>query len=363
MKLFLILASILMMFLAPVKAESFQVEKVVSGLGVPWGLSFIYENEIIYTERQGKLGVLNISTGQVREIKGLPDILVIGQGGLMDVAVPPDYYQQGWIFFTYSKSIKGEGVTVLSRAKLKNNQLYQWQDLLVTNSTSNTSRHFGSRIAFDDKGYIYFSIGDRGVRESAQNLNNHSGTIIRLKRNGEVPEDNPFTGDITALDEIWSYGHRNTQGLAWDNDNKRLWSIEHGPRGGDELNLVEKGKNYGWPIISFGKEYWGPVAVGKGTHLKGMQQPVKYYIPSIAPSSLLYYDGDAFPEWQGKLFAGSLKQRHINIISLSRDGKSSQESRILEDFGERIRALVQSPEGWIYFSTDSGAIYRILPAS
>ncbi len=361
MKILSILAGILILLSTPVKADLFQLEKVVSGLGIPWGLSFISEHEILFTERRGKLGILNTRTAKLTNISGLPEIFVEGQGGLMDVAVAPDFHQQDWIYFTYSKDVNGQGATTLSRAKLKNNQLQQWQDLLVTKSTTRTSKHFGSRIAFDDQGYIYFSVGDRGVRDSAQNLKNHAGSIIRLKPNGEIPQDNPFVNDNAALDEIWSYGHRNPQGLVWDNDNKRLWTIEHGPRGGDEINLVEKGKNYGWPVISFGKEYWGPIAVGEGTHRKGMQQPVKYYIPSIAPGSLLYYDGEAFPQWQGKLFAGALKLRHLNMISLSKGAKSATENRLLENLGERIRALVQSPEGWIYFSTDSGSIYRILP--
>lgn len=361
MKTLSILAGILILFSTPLKADSFQLKKVVSGLGIPWGLSFISEHEILYTERKGKLGILDTHTGKRRNITGLPKILVKGQGGFMDVAIAPDYHQHNWIYFTFSKDINGLGATTLSRAKLKNNQLHQWQDLLVTKSSSRTSRHFGSRIAFDDQGYIYFSVGDRGLRDNAQDLKNHAGSIIRLKRNGDIPQDNPFVNNNTALDEIWSYGHRNPQGLVWDNNNKRLWTIEHGPRGGDEINLVEKGKNYGWPVISFGKEYWGPISVGEGTHRKGMQQPVKYYVPSIAPGSLLYYDGKAFPEWQGKLFAGALKLKHLNMISLSKDAKSATENRLLENLGKRIRALVQSPEGWIYFSTDSGSIYRILP--
>lgn len=363
MKKLSILTGLLILIATSARADLFQLEKIASGLQIPWGLSFISEHEILFSERKGKLGILNTRTKKLTNITGLPAMFVKGQGGFMDVAVAPDYQPQDWIYFTYSKNVNGKGATTLSRAKLKNNQLHQWQYLLVTKSTSNTSRHFGSRIAFDEQGYIYFSVGDRGVRKSAQNLKNHAGTIIRLKPDGDIPEDNPFVNNNAALDEIWSYGHRNPQGLVWDNDNKRLWTIEHGPRGGDEINLVEKAKNYGWPVISFGKEYWGPLAVGEGTHRKGMQQPVKVYTPSIAPGSLLYYDGAAFPQWQGKLFAGALKLRHLNIISLSQDATSATESRILEGLGERIRALAQSPEGWIYFSTDSGAIYRILPVS
>mgnify|MGYP000329478061 CR=1 FL=1 len=185
--------------------------------------------------------------------------------------------------------------------------------------------------------------------------------VLRLERDGSIPIGNPFVADNNALPEIWSYGHRNPQGLTWDNDNKRLWSIEHGPRGGDEINLIKKGKNYGWPVISYGKEYWGPVSVGESTHKVGMEQPAKVYVPSIAPGSLLYYTGDAFPQWRGDLFAGALKLRHINRIELDEQGRAITEERLFDKLDERIRALVQSPEGWIYFSTDSGNIYVIKP--
>ena len=280
---------------------------------------------------------------------------------MLDVAKAPDYIQGDWIYFTYSKSLQGQGVTTLARAHLNGSTLQDWDDLLLTHSDTETNVHYGSRIAFDDNGYIYFSIGDRGIRENAQDLTLHAGSILRLKRDGNIPIDNPFVDTANALPEIWSYGHRNPQGLAWDNDNKRLWSIEHGPRGGDEINLIEKGKNYGWPIISYGKEYWGPVSVGEGTHKAGMEQPVKYYVPSIAPGSLLYYTGDAFPEWQGDLLAGALILRHLNRVELNEQGEAIAEERLLEDLNQRIRALVQSPEGWVYFSTDRGNIYVLTP--
>jgi glucose/arabinose dehydrogenase len=173
--------------------------------------------------------------------------------------------------------------------------------------------------------------------------------------------DNPFVGNPAALDEIWSYGHRNPQGLAWDRQHRRLWTIEHGPRGGDEINLVRKGLNYGWPVISYGKEYWGPLAVGEGTEREGMEQPVKYYVPSIAPGSLLVYSGEAFPQWRGNLLAGALKLRHINRIVLDAQGRAVDEERLLEDYAERIRALAEGPDGLVYFSTDSGQIARLAP--
>jgi aldose sugar dehydrogenase len=345
---------------------SFQVEQLASGLNVPWGLAFLSSNHLLITQKNGSVSLLNLTKQKLTPIKKSPKVMANGQGGMLDVAISPQYKQDKWIYFTYVKNREGEGVTTLARAQLQNNSLAElaftaWQDLLVTRSNTNTDYHFGSRIAFDTTGHVYFGVGDRGVRPNAQDLTNHAGSIIRLKLNGDIPEDNPFTNTNNALAEIWSYGHRNPQGLAYDIKNQRLWEIEHGPRGGDELNLIVAGKNYGWPVISYGKEYWGPVSVGEGTHKKGMQQPIKTYIPSIAPGSLLHYTGDAFPQWQGNLFAGALKLQHINRIVLDKNARAIKEERLLENMHERIRALAQSPEGWIVFSTDRGNIYRIKP--
>jgi glucose/arabinose dehydrogenase len=279
------------------------------------------------------------------------------------VALGPNYQNDGWIYFTYSKPANSAAATTLARARLDDLRLVDWQDLLVTDSATTTRHHFGSRIAFDGEDHVYFGVGDRGDRHAAQNLGNHQGTIIRLNLDGSVPADNPFLRDASARAEIWSYGHRNPQGMAYDPLQRRLWEIEHGPRGGDEINLVLPGRNYGWPVISHGMEYWGPVAVGEGTSKAGMEQPYKVYIPSIAPGSLMLYHGVAFPDWQGSLFAGALKLRHLNRISLAADGTVSGEQRLLEDLQERIRAVIEGPEGWIYFSTDSGRILRIRPAS
>ena len=280
---------------------------------------------------------------------------------MLDVATGPDYTTRDWLYFTYSKSTVSGAVTTLARAKRRGNQLSGWQELLVTDSATSGYRHFGSRIAFDQQGHVFFGVGDRGERDSAQDLSSHAGTIMRLRLDGSIPDDNPFLSRDNALPEIWSYGHRNPQGLLYDNNTGNLWSIEHGPRGGDEINLVVKGANYGWPVISYGKEYWGPVSIGEGTEKPGMEQPVKVYIPSIAPGSLLLYSATAFPQWQGNLFSGALKLRHLNRVSISMDNKAIAEERLLGDLNERIRALVQSPEGWIYFSTDSGKIIRMRP--
>jgi glucose/arabinose dehydrogenase len=339
------------------------VEKLVEGLDVPWGMAFLNNNEIIFTERKGRVKKLELDSLKTVTLEGAPDVEARGQGGMLDVAIGPDYKAGGWIYFTYSKSTARGAVTTLARSKHSGKQLTEWQVLLVSDSASETGRHFGSRIAFDNRGHVYFGIGDRGERDKAQNLGNHAGTIIRLRVDGSIPDDNPFIHQNNVRPEIWSYGHRNPQGLLYDNKKGNLWSIEHGPRGGDEINLVIKGRNYGWPVISYGKEYWGPVSIGEGTEKQGMQQPIKYYIPSIAPGSLLMYSGDAFPAWRGSLFSGALKLTHLNRVSISQDNQATAEERLLEDLNERIRALAQSPEGWIYFSTDSGKIMRLRPGS
>ena len=338
-----------------------QVQLIADSLGVVWGMAFTSANELIFTERSGAMGMLNVSDGVITRIEGLPAIKVEGQGGLLDIATPPNYKAGDWLYLTYAKDINGEGVTALARAKVSGERITKWEDVFITQSGSNTGRHFGSRIVFDGEGHIFFTVGDRGVRPSSQDLKRHNGSVLRLTLDGGVPNDNPFSKDKSALPEIWSYGHRNPQGITYDQENKRLWLNEHGPRGGDEINLVSKGLNYGWPVISYGKEYWNPMRVGEGTHKEGMEQPKKVYTPSIAPSSLLHYTGDAFPKWSGHLFSGALKLTHINRVTIDKEGQVQDEERLLDDFGERIRSLRQGPDGFIYFSTDSGKILRIVP--
>lgn len=340
-------------------SQNIKTTKVASNLGIVWGMSFISENKLIFTLKNGEIGTLNLSNQKVKFIQNRPDVLYHGQGGLLDVQSSPNFKQDDTLYFTYVKKIKGKGVTTLAKAKLKNGNLQDWKDLLITKSASDTSRHFGSRITFDEKGHIYFSVGDRGVRPKAQDLSNHAGTIIRLNLDGTVPKDNPFINKKGALPEIFSYGHRNPQGLFYDKKTKRLWSIEHGPRGGDEINLVKAGLNYGWPVISYGKEYWNPFPVGESTHKKGMEQPIMYYDPSIAPSSLIVYEGTEFPDFKGKLISGALKLRHLNIVTLDKGLNAIKEERYLTSLEERIRNVIQSSSGVLFISTDSGNIYKL----
>lgn len=342
-------------------AESLDIETIATGLGVPWGMAIMPDNKLLISQRDGHLSLLNVSSGSIKDITGLPAIKVAGQGGLFDVALAPDYVNTQWLYLSYSKDISGQGATTLSRAKLAGNTLIHWQDLLITKSTTDNNYHFGGRITFDDKHHVFISVGDRGFRPNAQDLNRHAGSILRLNLDGSVPADNPFVGNKNALPEIWSYGHRNPQGLFFNKDTQQLWAIEHGPRGGDEINLIEAGRNYGWPIISYGKEYYTPRAVGEATEKAGMEQPVQVYTPSIAPSSLIQYMGIAFPEWNNNLLIGALKLQHLNRVVLGSNNQVVSKTRLLRNVKGRIRNIIENPIGLLYVSTDDGRILQISP--
>jgi|TARA_R100000005_G_C5004077_1_gene213083 glucose/arabinose dehydrogenase len=339
------------------------IEKLTTDISLGWGMDYLNNKTLLITSREGQLFQYDFDTHQKTEIQGLPeDILVEGQGGLFDVKHAPDFDKTGWIYFSHAKDIDGEGATTLARAKLDNNKLIDWQELLVTQSRTGNDVHYGGRITFDGQGHIFLSVGDRGERPNGQNLMTHAGSILRLNMDGTAASDNPFINQDKALPEIWSYGHRNPQGLFYNQQNQQLWEIEHGPRGGDEINLIEAGKNYGWPEISYGKEYWAPLSVGHGTHQDGMEQPVKTYIPSIAPSSLIQYQGTLFPEWQGKLISGALSLQHLNIVSLNENNEAVDEQRLLDTLSSRVRNVIEAPDGALIISTDAGAVYRISPA-
>lgn len=339
-----------------------EIKLIASNFTIPWGMALLPTNTMLITQREGTLSKLDLVTSKVSTISGLPtNIKVKGQGGLLDVALSPNYNSTGWIYFSYSKNILGNGATTLSRAKLSHNHLQKWQDLITTQSITSTNVHYGGRITFDHNGHVFLSVGDRGIRQNAQNLGNHAGTILRLNLDGSVPIDNPYISNPNALNEIWSYGHRNPQGLFFNIQNHALWSIEHGPRGGDEINLIEGGHNYGWPIISYGKEYHQDVPVGQGTHLEGMQQPIKTYSPSIAPSGLIQYSGKAFKNWQGNLLTGSMKLRHLNRVVLNKKNIAIDEVRLLRGVNGRIRNIIEDSNGWIYIASDDGRILRLKP--
>ncbi|WP_419765377.1 MAG: PQQ-dependent sugar dehydrogenase [Arcobacter sp.] len=335
------------------------VEKIASNLGIVWGMSSLDKHRVILSLKKGQFVILNTKNKTLTALKTSLDLFSHGQAGLLDVKASPTFEKDQMIFFTYVKNMNNQGVTTLVKAELINKKLQNIQDILVTQSLSDTTRHFGSRITFDDKGHIFFSVGDRGVRPNGQNLGTHAGSIIRLNLDGTVPKDNPFINQKNALPEIYSFGHRNPQGLFFYKKTQQLFSGEHGPRGGDEINIIKKGVNYGWPVISYGKEYWNPLPVGEDTHKEGMAQPIKYYDPSIAPGSLIIYEGAEFKAWRGDIFQGALKLTHLNRIVIDKNNKVIKEERLLQKLDERIRNVIEDKKGKLYISTDSGNIYRL----
>ncbi|WP_299692811.1 PQQ-dependent sugar dehydrogenase [uncultured Vibrio sp.] len=339
-------------------ALAWQAEKITDGLEIPWGLAYVNDESMLITEKSGVIKHVDLKTGDQSILFRLPDVWAKGQGGALDIALSP--FEKDKLYVTYSKNTKNDGVTAIASINYIDGKVSNWKDVFVSESRTDTGRHFGSRITFDDS-HLYFSIGDRGDRDNGQNTMTHAGTILRLNADGSTPSDNPFINNDKVLDEIWSFGHRNPQGLFYDFPTQKLWSIEHGPRGGDEINLIKAGANYGWPITSHGKEYWGPINVGESKTKAGIEPPVKVYVPSIAPSSLVVYQGDKYPQLKGKLLAGALKLTHINIVTVDKQGRAIDEQRILEDLGERVRDIEMSPSGDIYFSTDNGNLYRLNP--
>lgn len=333
-------------FCASAFASKVNYQLVYEGLDIVWGMD-IRKDKMIISERDGDVKFLDLKKKKLTLINGGPEVKKGGQGGLLDIRFHPQFEKNSIVYFTYSKKTKDGATTALGRGKIEGSKLIDVKDLFVAKGKSSTRRHFGSRITFDGKGHLFISIGDRGIRESAQDLNSHFGKIIRLNLNGTIPKDNPFYNSKNYLPEIWSYGHRNPQGLFYDIKNQKLYEMEHGPRGGDEINIIEPGKNYGWPIISYGKEYWGEIMVGESTHKEGMEQPFKQYSPSIAPSGLIVKDD--------KVISGSLKLTHVNIFNM----KTKKELRLFQSLGERVRNVILSHDNVIYFSTDSGKIYFI----
>ena len=328
---------------------SFKVDVVKDGLGVPWGMDFFSSDTLIVTEREGKMSLLDVRTGQLTVLEGVPVVYHRGQGGLLDVMV-----HQGKVYFTWSKKVgRFRYTTVLSRAEIHKNKLHNMREIFVTNAFGSGKRHFGSRILYF-QGHLYLTVGDRGEREKAQDLSVHNGKVLRIEMDGSIPSDNPFEKSA-----VWSYGHRNPQGLALNPETGEIWLQEHGPRGGDEINIVKKGGNYGWPVITYGKEYWGP-SIGEGTHKKGMIQPAWHFTPSIAPCGLTFYTGTRLKEWTGTLFSGALKLHHLNAL-VFKNGKVEAEKRLLEELEERIRDVIQGPDELLYLSTDSGKILRLSP--
>jgi glucose/arabinose dehydrogenase len=342
------------------KEQSFRVEEVITGLRSPWGLAFLPNGDMLVTDKFGTLYRHNQKDG-LQEITGVPEVVSRGQGGLMDVELHPDFEKNNWIYLTFSK--KGSGntaTTAVMRAKLKGNKLEKEEIIFEALPYLSTRHHYGSRLEFDKDGYLFVSVGDRGRRnDNPQYLDNFCGKIHRLHDDGSIPKDNPFVNDKKAIGSIYSYGHRNPQGLALHPESGRIWAHEHGPRGGDELNLIQKGENFGWPIISYGINYNGTTFTEE-TKKEGMLQPKKYWVPSIAPCGMTFVNSDRYPNWKNDLLVGSLRFEYIARIEMDGEEVVEEES-LLKNIG-RIRDIQVSPDGYIYFSKENpGVVYKLVP--
>ncbi|MEX2478431.1 MAG: PQQ-dependent sugar dehydrogenase [Gracilimonas sp.] len=341
---------------------SVEAEKVVSGTGIGWGIAFLPDGDMLVTEKAGTL--YRVRDGEIAaEIKdGIPsDLDVNGQGGFLDIELHPNYEENGWIYFSYSSSAgEGEGSnTAIMRAQLENDALVNSEVLYKAEPNTTRGQHYGSRIVFDNDGYMFFSIGDRGNRDVLpQDITQDGGKIYRLNDDGSVPSDNPFVGEEGAKEATYSYGHRNPQGMSLNPETGIVWANEHGPRGGDEVNIVEAGNNYGWPEISFGINYNG-TSFTDDTARAGMEQPILYWDPSIAPAGMTFVTSDKYAAWEGDLLVASLKFSYIAHLDVEGNDILS-ETKLVEGVG-RIRAIEEAPDGYIYFTAEGDGVYRLVP--
>ena len=342
----------------PKKIE-YTYETVIEDIDIPWGLDFISDKEFLVTEKSGKL--YKVSNNFKTEITGLPDVYVRGQGGLLDVALHPDFSKNNIIFLTLSSKIgNGDGGnTALYSAELNESKLKNLKLLYKAFPNSKKGQHFGSRIVFDNKNHLFFSIGDRGNRDvTPQDISIDGGKIYRLNLDGTVPNDNPFINDSNAKKAIYSFGHRNPQGMAVHPKTGKIWVNEHGPRGGDEINIIEKGKNYGWPKITYGINYSGTTITDKKA-LPGMEQPFYYWVPSIAPSGMTFLTSNKYKGWKNSLFIGSLKFEYLERLVINKN-KIVKREKILDKIG-RVRDVNQGPDGYLYVNVDGKGVIKIIP--
>ncbi|MEX2571713.1 MAG: PQQ-dependent sugar dehydrogenase [Gemmatimonadota bacterium] len=342
------------------ETHSYRVTTVVDGLENPWSMAFLPNGDMLVTERPGRLRLVREGALLPDPIAGVPEVRVYGQGGLLDVALHPEFETNRLVYLSFAKPNAGasEATTAVVRGRLEGNALVDVDEILEADAWGPGRDHFGSRLLFDDDGYLFITIGDRGLQADpadlaghpAQDLGTLRGKILRLHDDGRIPADNPFIDTPGARPEIWSYGHRSPQGLAFHPVTRELWETEHGPQGGDELNRILPGRNYGWPVIGYGVEYGGD-RIHSSSASEGMEQPVHYWVPSIATSGLMIYDGDRFPAWRGNAFVGGLAGQQLARVSL--DGASSTgEETLLEDMG-RVRDIRQGPDGYIYVALEA----------
>ncbi|MDV7186002.1 PQQ-dependent sugar dehydrogenase [Lutibacter sp. TH_r2] len=338
----------------------YELETIVPNTDVPWGMVFLPDNSILYTERKGEL--IHFKNNTKTKIEGLPEIYVRGQGGLLDVELHPNYKNNGWIYLSFSSDINnkgGGGNTTILRGKIENNTLVNKEIIYKATPNFTNGTHFGSRITFDNDGFLFFSIGDRYNRNTLpQDITKDAGKIYRLNDDGTIPKDNPFVNTKNAKKAIYSYGHRNPQGMVLHPNTGKIWTHEHGPQGGDEINIIKAGKNYGWPKASYGVNYGGSVFTEHKT-LPGMENPIHYWVPSIAPSGMEFVTSNIYPEWKGNLLVGSLKFQYLNRCII-KNNKVVKEIKMLEGLG-RVRSIKQSPDGFIYVGIEHKGIVKIIP--
>lgn len=336
--------------------HDYRVVTVADGLEHPWSIAFLPGGDMLVTERPGRLRIVRDGRLLPDPVPGVPEVFARGQGGLLDVVPHPDFATNRLLYISYSKPVgDDQSTTAIIRGRFENDRLTGVEELLEADTRGRG--HYGSRLAFDRDGYLFITVGERQVpargdleAHPAQDLSNHHGVVIRLHDDGRVPDDNPFVDRPGARPEIWSYGHRNAQGLAVHPETGDLWANEHGPQGGDELNLIRQGLNYGWPVVGYGVNYRTGLAIHEGTHREGMEPPVHVWVPSIATSGLLIYTGDRFPEWRGNLFVGGLAGEQLARLTL--DGhRVTREETLVQDMG-RIRDVRQGPDGYIYLAID-----------
>tara|TARA_R110002049_G_scaffold210634_2_gene381709 strand:- start:7540 stop:8661 length:1122 start_codon:yes stop_codon:yes gene_type:complete len=338
---------------------NFTTETVVDGLNNPWGMVFLPDGSILVSEKSGKL--LLCKDGTKTEIMNLPEIYERGQGGLLDLELHPDYKNNGWLYFSFaSEEGEGEGGhTAIMRAKIENNTLTNKELLYKGSPNSTKGQHFGSRIEFDNENYLYFSIGERGDRDiNPQDLTKDGGKIYRLHDDGSIPADNPFVTKNGAKKAAYTYGNRNPQGMVKHYATGKIWIHEHGPRGGDEINIIKSGANYGWPLITYGINYSG-TSITDNTQMEGMEQPIYYWLPSIAPSGMAFVTSDIYSGWKNSLLVGSLKFQYLERLVI-KDNKVTHREKLLNEIG-RVRNVRQGPDGYIYVGVEGKGILKLVP--
>ncbi|MCU4156074.1 PQQ-dependent sugar dehydrogenase [Carboxylicivirga sp. A043] len=344
------------------EVQNFRVDTIVSGLDVPWGLEFLPDSSLLISERSGTL-LLYTSDEELILVANSPEVFEKGQGGLLDLELHPQYEQNGWIYIAYSSPNKSDNTianTAIMRARLQGHQLVDKQVIFKAAPETDRRHHFGCKLEFDKEGYLYFSVGDRGNRDrNPQSLDNDCGKIHRIYDDGRIPEDNPFVDVKDARASIFSYGHRNPQGVCMHPETGYIWTDEHGPKGGDEINIIKPGKNYGWPLISFGINYNGTTFTND-TAKAGMEQPLHYWTPSIAPCGMTFVKGDRYPNWKNNILTGSLRFEYLQRVVVS-DEKVIHEEKLLEGIG-RVRNVEMSPDGYIYVAIEKpGKILKLIP--